>query len=170
MKRLLFSVVLIAFAVVPCAVLSQTMSMSSYGVGPNGFDWAVGSWSCTNSMPSPMGGPSTQTLTITKTSAGALMYHATGNNFDNVWYNVYRPQTKSWVSPFILADGSYGTESTNQTGAKIVWTGTATDATGKNMQVRDTNTFEGSTKYTDLGEFQSGGAWKQQYNVSCTKS
>lgn len=167
MKRFLLSFVLTAFVLVPCAVRSQTMNPSTIGVGPNGFDWAVGTWSCTNSMPSAMGGPSSQTLTITKTNNGALMYHATGANFDNTWYNVYMPKSKSWVSPFILADGSY--ESTSQTGAKIVWTGTASDATGKTMQVRDTNVFAGS-KYTDLGEFQSGGTWKPQYNVSCTKS
>lgn len=116
-----------------------------------------------------MGGPSSQTLTVTKTSAGALMYHATAPNFDNVWYNVYKPNSKSWVSPFILADGSFGTESTSQTGPKIVWIGTATDPGGNKMQIRDTNTFDGS-KYSDLGEYQSGGAWKPQYNMTCTKS
>jgi hypothetical protein len=167
MKKYFSSIVLMTFAFVPCAVHSQTASM--IGVGPNGFDWAVGTWTCTNAMPSPMGGPSNQTLTITKTGSGAIMYHATGRNFDNTWYNVYLPNSKSWVSPFILADGTYGTESTNQTGAKMIWTGTATDATGATMQVRDTNVFVGS-RYTDLGEFQSGGTWKIQYKVTCTKS
>ena len=169
MKRLLLPIMLTIFALAPCAVHSQTMSASSYGVGPNGFDWAVGTWSCANSMPSPMGGPTSQTLTITKTNGGAIMYHFTGGNFDYVSYNVYMPKTKSWISPFILADGTYGTESTNQTGAKIVWTGTATDATGTTVQVRDTNVFQAS-KYTDLGEVQSGGAWKAQYKLTCTKS
>lgn len=169
MKRFFLSIILTTFALAPCAVHSQTMSASTNGVGPNGFDFAVGTWSCANSMPSPMGGPSSQTLTVTKTNSGAIMYHATGENFDNTWYNVYMPKTKSWVSPFILADGSYGTESTTQTGAKIVWTGAATDATGKTMQIRDTNLFEAS-KYIDLGEVQSGGTWKPQYKVSCIKS
>jgi hypothetical protein len=169
MKRFLVSVMLTAFVFTPCAVHSQTTSASTYGVGPTGFDWAVGAWSCTNSMPSPMGGPSSQTLTVTKTNNGAIMYHATAENFDNVWYDVYVPKSKSWVSPFIIADGSYGTESTAQTGPKIVWTGTATDAAGNTMQIRDTNVSEGS-KYTDLGEFKSGGTWKPQYNVTCTKS
>lgn len=169
MKRFFLSALLASFVLTPCAVHSQTTSASANGVGPNGFDWAVGTWSCTNSMPSPMGGPSSQTLTVTKTNNGAMMYHATGENFDNTWYNVYLPNTKSWTSPFIFADGSYGTESTTQTGAKIVWTGTATSPTGKTMQIRDTNVVEAS-KYTDLGEVQSGGAWKPQYKVTCTKS
>lgn len=169
MKRFFLSIVLTTFVLIPCAVHSQTMSPSTNGVGPNGFDWAVGTWSCTNSMPSPMGGPSSQTLTVTKTGNGALMYHVTGTKFDETWYNVYLPQAKSWVSPFTYADGTYGTESTTQTGAKLVWTGAATDATGKTTQIRDTTTFEGS-KYTDLGEVQSGGTWKTQYNSTCTKS
>lgn len=170
MKKFLFSFVLMTFVLAPCAALSQTaMSPSAVGVGPNGFDWAVGTWNCTNSLPSPMGGPATQTLTVSKTNGGAVMYHAVGENFDNTWYNVYIPATKSWTSPFIINDGTYGTETTTQSGAKIVWTGTATDPSGKIMHVRDTNQMT-PAKYTDLGEVQTGGTWKQQYNMSCTKS
>ncbi len=169
MNRFLVPIMLTTFVLAPCAVGAQTMSASAIGVGPSGFDWAVGTWSCTNSIPSPMGGPNSQTLTVTKTANGSIMYHATGTNFDNTWYNVYVPATKSWVSPFIIADGSYGSESTSQTGAKIVWTGSATDPSGKTAQIRDTNTFEGA-KYHDLGEVQTAGTWKPQYNVTCTKS
>jgi hypothetical protein len=161
----------LALIVAPCAAKASPTAMSSamYGAGPHGYDWEIGTWSCTNSTPSAMGGPSTQTLTVTRTSGGAILYHSTGTNFDNAWYNVYQPKTRSWVSPFILNDGSYGTESTSQTGTKIVWTGTAVDASGKSMRIRDTNMLS-ATKYTDLGEFQSAGAWKEQYNVTCTKS
>jgi hypothetical protein len=169
MKRLLCSMMLTLVVVVPSAAQSQTMSASMNGAGPNGFDWAIGTWSCTNNVPSSMGGPSSQTLNVTKTSSGALLYHAAGKNYDNSWYNVYVPKTKMWVSPFILADGTYGTESTNQTGKTIVWTGTAIDASGTTTQIRDTNVYEG-TKYTDLGEYRSAGAWKTQYNVTCTKT
>jgi len=170
MKTFLIAIMLTTFVFTPCTVHAQTMSASTNGVGPNGFDWTVGTWSCTNSMPpSPAGGPRNQTLTVTKTNSGALMYHATGANFDNVWYNVYVPKSKTWVSPFIFADGSHGTESTSQTGATIVWTGTATDAAGNATQIRDTNTYQ-ATKYTDLGEYQSGGAWKTGYKLTCTKS
>ena len=171
MKRVFSVATLVFTALAPCAAAaaSAPMSASAYGAGPHGYDWAIGTWSCTNSMPSPMGGPNTQTLTVTRTNGGAIFYHAVGQNFDNSWYNVYQPKTKSWVSPFILADGSYGTESTSQTGKKIVWIGMAVDASGKSMHIRDTNTIS-ATKYADLGEYQSGGAWKEQYNVSCTKS
>ncbi len=170
MQRFLGSIALVALALVPCAAQSQMMAKSMYGAGPHGYDWAVGTWSCTNAMPSPMGGPTKTTLTVMRTSAGAIFYRSTGTNFDNSWYNVYVPSKKMWVSPFILADGSYGTESTNQTGAKIVWTGSAYDGdSGKSMQIRDTNTI-GPTKYSDLGEFRSGSTWKMQYNVTCTKT
>lgn len=169
MKKFLFSIVLTTVVLAPCAALSQTMtSATAIGVGPSGFDWAVGTWTCTNAMPSPMGGPATQTLTVSKTNGGAIMYHAVGDSFDNTWYNVYVPATKSWVSPFIINDGTYGTESTSQTGSKIVWTGSATDPKGNKLQVRDTNVVT-AAKYTDLGEVQSGGTWKPQYKMSCTK-
>lgn len=160
----------VALVLLPCAVRSQMMSASMYGAGPHGYDWAIGTWSCTNSMPSPMGGPSNTTLKVTRTNGGAMFYRSTGQNFDNSWYNVYMPMTKTWVSPFIIADGSYGTESTTQTGKKIVWTGLASDAgSSKTEQIRDTLMISGA-KYTDLGEVQSVGTWKTQYNVTCTKA
>jgi hypothetical protein len=141
-----------------------------YGVGPHGYDWAVGTWSCTNSMPSAMGGPSSMTLKVARTNGGSIFFRSTGTNFDNSWYNIYVPSKKMWLSPFIVSDGSYGTESTTQTGPKVVWTGSAFDATsGKTVQVRDTTVFA-PTKYTDLGEQKSGGLWKTQYNVSCTRA
>jgi hypothetical protein len=121
-------------------------------------------------MPSPMGGPTHTTLTVSKANNGAIFYRSTGTNFDNVWYNVYVPAKKMWTSPFILADGSYGTESTSQTGKKIVWVGTATFGdSGKMMPIRDTNSIS-PNNYADLGEYRSGGVWKAQYNVSCART
>jgi hypothetical protein len=170
MQKFLSSIALAALAVAPYAAQGQMMSTSMYGAGPHGYDWEVGTWSCTNTMPSPMGGPTNTTLRVTRTSAGAIFYRSTGANFDNSWYNVYVPSKKMWVSPFIVSDGSYGTESTAQTGKKIVWTGSAYFAgSGKTMQIRDTNVIA-PTKYSDLGEVRSGGTWKTQYNVSCTRT
>ena len=171
MKRLLGLVTFAALAIAPFGALAQPQPIPSsmYGAGPHGFDWAIGTWSCNNAMPSPAGGPSTQTVVVTRTNGGAIFYHATGANFDNSWYNVYVPRTKTWLSPFILADGSYGTESTTQTGQRILWIGSATDAAGSTMHIRDTNVIS-AAKYTDLGEFQSGGTWKPQYSVTCTRT
>lgn len=171
MKRILPFLTLATLIVAPCAApaASGPMSATMYGAGPHGYDWAIGSWSCTNAMPSPMGGPSKQMLTVTPTKAGAILYRATGANFDNSWYNIYVPSNNSWVSPFIVSNGTYGTESTSQSGKKIVWTGTAYDSSGKSMRVRDTDAI-GVGKYADLGEVESGGRWKTQYSVTCMKA
>lgn len=170
MKKVLWQFVLAAFVVVvPCAAQSQMMSASMPGAGPHGFDWAVGTWSCTNTMPSAIGGPSNQSMTVTRTNGGAIMYHATGTNFDNTWYNVYVPKTKTWWSPFIVSDGTSGTESSSTSGKKMVWVGTASSPSSASMQVRDTVTYS-TTKTTDLGEYKTSGAWKEQYNVTCVRT
>ncbi len=145
------------------------MSASVPGTGPHGFDWAVGTWSCTNTMPSAMGGPSRQSMTVTRTNGGATMYHSVGTNFDSTWYNVYVAKTKTWWSPLIVSDGTYGTESSSTIGKKMVWVGTASNASGTSMQIRDTVTYS-MTKTTDLGEYKSGGPWKEQYNVTCVRT
>ena len=165
---------MLAALVVPCSAQAQStmmMSSSMYGAGPRGYDWQIGTWSCTNSMPSKMGGPSAQRLVVTRGSVGGtLFYRVTAMNFDVSSYGVYMPKTKTWLSPFIVGDGSYGSEWTTQAGRKIIWTGSVVySGTGKTMQIRDTYIMSSSTKYSDLGEAQMGGAWKAQYNITCMK-
>jgi hypothetical protein len=170
MKRVFPFAMLAALAVVPCAAGSAATPASMYGVGPHGFDWVIGKWACVNSIPSNIGGPTATTDTITRSSTGGIFYHSTGVNFDSSWYNVYVPKTKTWLAPFVGADGSYGSESTTMTGKKIVWLGSFVDpASGKSTPIRDTN-VNGATTYTDLGEFQIAGAWKTQYKITCTRS
>ncbi len=136
-----------------------------YGAGPNGFDWAVGTWACRSTSHI-----TSATLKVTRTSDGSLFYRSSGKGFDNSWYAVYFPKRRTWVAPFIVSDGSYGTESTTQTGKKIVWTGTGYFAdSGKTLPIRDTN-VNGPNTYADLGEVRSNGAWKTEYSVSCTKT
>jgi hypothetical protein len=169
MKRLLWSAILAALIVTPCTARSAATPVSAYGVGPQGFDWVVGKWACVNNIPSHVGGPVSTTTTVTRSSSGGVFYHSTGVNFDSSWYGVYVPKTKSWVSPFIAADGTYGTESTAMTGKTIVWTGSFVDpSSGKTTPIRDTN-VNSASKFTDLGEFQIGGAWKAQYKITCTR-
>jgi hypothetical protein len=169
MKRILQVVPAVVALLTLCSTpLRPALAAATYGAGPHGYDWAIGTWSCTNGVPSPVGGPSKQTLVVSRANGGAILYHATGENFDNTWYNIYVPSTKSWVSPFIISNGSYGNESTMGSGTKIVWTGTAYNSSGKMMHIRDTNTIA-PTKYSDLGEYESSGGWKTQYSVSCTK-
>ena len=167
MKRFLLSTALAAVLVIPCVVRSQTIP-STVGAGPNGYDWQIGTWSCSNSMPSAAGGPSSQTLTVTRTSGGAILYHTAAERFDVTSYNVYVPAKKMWLSPFIVADGTYGSEATTDSGKTIVWTGTQVDPAGKTSQVRDTLVYDG-TKYSDLGETRLADTWKVQYKITCTK-
>ena len=169
MKRFLFVASAITAILIPVAAASQTAA-AAYGAGPHGYDWMIGMWSCTNSMPAtPDGGPTHTTLTVSKTGS-ALFLRTTGTNFDVASYDIYVPSKKMWVSPFALTDGSYGSESTSQTGTKVVWVGTVHDGpSGNVMPTRDTF-VNSANKYTDLGESHVGGAWKAQYNIVCTKT
>jgi hypothetical protein len=173
MKRLLWLVTLAAMAVVTRAAQSQSTAMSpSMGVGAHGYDFLIGTWSCTSSTPSPMGGPASTTLTASRSNAGgAVFVRGTGKNFDSSSYVAYASKTKTWWSPSAFADGSYEFESTTGTGKKVVWSGSYfSAASGKTIQFRDTYTMLSPTKYTDLGQYQSAGTWKTQYNITCTKS
>ena len=171
MTRFLCLAMLAFLALAPSQALSQSNMMSmQIGVGPHGYDFAIGTWSCTNSMPSAMSGPASTTLTLTRSPQGSLMFHSTGGNFDSVGYVAYNAKTKTWWNPGAVGDGSYSTESTQQTGRKTVWTGTFFDAaTRKTTPIRDTYAF-GATKYTDVTQLQTGGVWKTVANVACTKS
>ena len=82
MKRFLFAVTLVAMAVAPCAALSKSaaMPLSMIGVGPRGYDFLIGTWLCTSSVASPMGGPRRTTVVFTRSTDGsALSVRATGN-------------------------------------------------------------------------------------------
>jgi hypothetical protein len=169
MKKILCSLTVAALVIVPSIVRSQTSS-SMIGAGPHGNDWLIGTWSCTNSMPATaIGGPSNQTVVVTQIGDGAQLNHWSGTNYDFYSHSVYVPAKKMWVSTFIAPDGTYGGESTTQTGKTIVATGTAVDTTGKTTQMRDTQVYVGPTKYTDVGEALLAGTWKTDYKISCTK-
>jgi hypothetical protein len=170
MKRLLSSLMLLALVVVPYTAQAQSiMSTSMIGVGPHGYDWLIGTWTCTNSAPSAMAGPAIVTLRASRGSAGnALLLRSTGTNFDSSGYLIYA--SNRWWSPSAFADGGHESESTVQIGNKAVWTGSYfSPASGKSMQVRDTYISPSLTKYTDLGEYQTGGTWKKLYSITCIK-
>jgi hypothetical protein len=169
-KQVLSLVALAALTVTPCAVRAQT-SLDKIGVGPHGNDYLIGTWSCTNSAPSALSGPSSVTETVVRGSvAGTLAVHASGKGFDGTGYVVYVAKTKTWWNPFAFADGSYEDESSTGTGAKLVFAGPYFNAaTGQTTKIRDTYTTSSFTKQVDVGESQSGGAWKKQYTIVCTK-
>lgn len=174
MKRFLFVVMLAAMAVAPCAALSKSdaMRLSLIGVGAHGYDYLIGTWSCTSGNASPMSGPTSTTLTFTRSKAGsAILVRGTGKNFDVSSYLAYVSKTKTWWNPSALADGSYSNESTTDTGKKTVWSGSYLDAvSGKTMRIRDTYTQPRLTQYIDLGQYQSANTWKTLYTTTCTKT
>ena len=172
MKRTLLLVALAVFSLAPCSALSQSNSMASMGMGAHGYDFLVGTWMCVNSVPSPVGGPATSQLTASRSGAGdSISVHLAGTGFDALGYVSYSSKTKTWYGPTAYADGSYSTESSQQTGNKVVWSGSYFDAaSGKSIPIRDTYTLAGSGKYTDLSESQIGDTWKTSGNITCTKS
>jgi hypothetical protein len=166
--RLACGIIALGIALHPGALAASPMMPASIGVGPHGYDFLVGTWTCKNGMPSPMGGPAVSTLVIARLATGALSFHVSGTNFDASGYVVYA--SKTWWNPSTAANGGYGIESTQQTGKKSVWSGPFTDPTsGKRMQVRDTYTFLSPTTYTDLYQVDTNGSWKTEGNSTCTK-
>lgn len=170
MKSLCLLLAACALTAVLASATARAQTSASLGAGPNGYDYMTGSWSCVNSMaPSAMGAPAEQAMTVSK-SGGALFLHSTSKNLDFASYNVYVPKKQMWVSPYSGSDGSFGSESTTQSGKTVVWTGSTYFPTaGKMVPTRDTYTNE-ATKYVDLGEAQIGGTWKAEYRLTCTKS
>lgn len=152
------------------AQAASPMSSTTIGAGPHGYDFLIGTWSCKNSMPTELGGPAATTVTIGRLGTGSYTVHVTGANFDALGYTVYVAKTKTWWNPSATASGGYGTESSQQTGKKTVWSGPFTDASGKTVQQRDTYTWTNAGSFTDLYQVNVGGTWKTEGNTICTKT
>jgi hypothetical protein len=146
------------------------MAAPSMRAGPHGYDWLIGSWTCTSNAATQIGGPASQRLTFAKSAVGSLYVRVTGKNFDGVGFIVYDPKTKTWSNPFALADGSYEDESSTASGNSVTFTGPFVAPGAKPQTIRDTFTRVGATKYTDLGESQSGTSWKASYKTNCSKT
>jgi hypothetical protein len=172
MKRLLWLAVFAALATTPCMAPAQSSGPAS-GVGPHGWDYYIGTWTCTNTLPpSAQSGPATVTVKIAASpNAGTpLFFRATAAGFDESGFVSYSSKTKSWSNPASYADGSYSFESTTQTGKKTTWTGTYYNAaSGTATHLRDTYTLNPGS-YTDLTQMNTGGGWKTTANSTCTKS
>jgi hypothetical protein len=145
-------------------------SMSAVGAGPTGYDYLVGTWSCTNTMaPSKLGSLTSSTFTASKLQDGSIAIHAMSPNGDVRAYNSYVPKSKTWYSPFADSGGNYGYESTQQSGKTIVWSGIFYSTNGA-TPIRDTFTMLSMTKTYDLSEAKISGAWKATAKTTCTKS
>ena len=146
-------------------------SMSSVGAGPHGYDYMVGTWSCTNPMQSSeLGALASTSLTATKLKDGSIMIRTASPNGDVTSYSAYLPKTKTWYAPFADSGGKYGTESTHGSGKTIHWVGSFYDTDGTMTPIRDTFTMLSMTKQVDLSEAKVGGVWKVTAKATCTKS
>ncbi len=175
MKRLIIALVACAAVLAPSLAtpaLSDTpMSVSVVGAGPHGYDWMVGTWSCTNPMhASALGALASTTITATKVRDGNIMLRTASPNGDVAVYYSYLPRTKTWYTPFADSGGKYGTESTQGTGKTIRWIGTFYDTDGTPTPIRDTFTMLSMTKEVDLSEAKTGGVWKVTAKSTCIKS
>jgi hypothetical protein len=173
MKKLFVFAAFASLAIPPCAASAQSsMSATASGIGPHGWDYFIGTWTCANNMPaSAESGPATVTATITASSAGPpLFFRAQGQGFDESGYVSYSAKTKVWSNPAAFADGSYFFESTKQTGRKTVWSGMYHNAaTGTTSQIRDTYTLSPG-RYMDVTQVNNGSGWKTTASITCTKS
>lgn len=173
MKRLVVAFAACAFILAPSVTgpaLAAT-SISDVGVGPHGYDYMVGSWSCTNPMhASELGALASTTITATKVKDGNIMIRTASPNGDVTSYSAYLPKTKTWYSPYADSGGKYGTETTQGTGKTIVWVGTFYDTDGSVTPIRDTFTMLSMTKQLDVSEAKMGGVWKVTAKTTCTKS
>jgi hypothetical protein len=134
------------------------------------FDWFVGTWSCKNANPTPIGGPASQTVTISHRDDGSLYFQIVGAGFERSGYYAYVPATKTWWNPFSYPSGNSARESTTQTGRRTTWTGPYFSANSDTTeQVRDTYTLLSPTKYTDVGQYYAGGSWHTGFSGTCTK-
>ena len=165
---------ILALAVIslgPIAGLSKSMPVSMAGVGPHGYDFMIGTWSCRNTVPTHLSGPATSRFAVSRSAYNALFVRSSGAGYDTALYVVYSSRTKTWRIAQAYADGSYEVESTRQTGAKTIWAGTLFDApSGQTRPIRDIYTFTNPTTQLDVTQVQIGGTWRTQNNSACTKS
>jgi len=170
MNKLFFMMSLAALVLAPLGAHAQN-TPAMVGAGPHGYDFLIGKWTCTNSMPSPMGGPSTTALTVAKAADGSLFIHSTAAGYDSAGYVGYAPKTKIWSNPATFGTGNTSYEWTHQTGKTTTWTGSYfVAADRKQIAIRDTYTIAGMTSFSDLSQAQAGGVWKTIAKTTCTKS
>jgi hypothetical protein len=166
MQKIYALAALSALALLPGAAAAQMTS------GAHAFDWMLGNWTCKNSIPSALAGPSVQMLTATRSSTTrAIVWRYTGKGYDQYGYLSYDPKTGTTWSSWAYPGGATGNESTKQTGKTTMWTGSIYDpTTGKTLRIRDTYTLYSPTKFNDLGEDNTSGTMKPGYNGTCTRS
>lgn len=172
MKGSIIAAAVFAAAFIPIFAPGATnMSMTAVGSGANGYDWLVGTWTCTNTMAaSTLGSLPSTPFTASKVRDGNIVVRTASPNGDVTAYYAYVPKTKVWYSPFADSSGYYGYESSPQSGKTIQFTGMFYMTSGAPVPIRDTYTMLSMRKYYDLSEAKVAGAWKATAKTTCTKS
>ncbi|HLY02771.1 MAG TPA: hypothetical protein VKR56_09810 [Candidatus Cybelea sp.] len=167
MRKTLVLVALAAVAFVPGAAVAQMTA----GGSPHGFDWMLGTWTCKNTVPTPLGGPAVQTLTAVRSATtNAIVWRYTGSGYDQYGFLAYDGKSGMWWSSWAYPGGSIGNESAKAGGKKTTWSGLIVNAaSGKTEHIRDLYTVYGPTTFNDTGWDDATGSMKISYNGTCTK-
>lgn len=163
---------LVFLVALPRASLAQSSAVPAMaGSGSSAMDWLIGTWNCSSNLPpSAMSGPAKTTLTVSRNQAsGGLALHLSGAGLDASGYLSYDPKTQTWWNPVSVGNGFATNESTKQTGATTVWTGSAVGSMGS-LPMRDTYEQPDSSTYVDTTEMQIGGAWTTISKITCKKT
>lgn len=115
MKKLLGIVAFAALVTAPGVTVAQSDASAAH----HAYDWLIGSWSCTNSMPSSVGGRASQTMTAPRSSMpDTLVMHFTGTNFDQYGFLTYETATRTWWISWAYPGGNVEQESTTMPASK----------------------------------------------------
>jgi hypothetical protein len=171
MRKLLARCAFAALVAAPGIAAAQSSMMSAAATRGHAYDWMLGTWTCTNTIPSALAGPAVQTLTATRSSTtGAIIWRYTGKNYDQYGFLSYVPSSHAWWFSWAYPGGGVGYESSAQSGKSSNWAGSIYDPSGKTIHIRDVYTVYSPTKFNDTGEDDSSGTMKPGYNGTCVKS
>lgn len=117
-----------------------------------------------------MSGPAATSLLVSHTAGSPSLYlRLTAQGLEASAYLSYDPKTQTWSNPVAVRMGATTFETTKQTGATILWTGSATSAQGT-VPMRDTYVIPNMHTYVDATEIQVNGTWQTLDKLTCNKT
>jgi len=171
MKKLLGIYTFAALVLAPGFTVAQS-SPSVIGSGPHAYDWAIGTWSCTNAAPGGKAAPANQVMATRSDTTNAIVLHFIGKDSDQYAFLSYEAPSRTWWVSSALPGGDISNESSTMAGKKTVaFNGSYfVAAKGTHFHIRDTITLASATKYIDQGADDSKGSMQTNNTSTCTKS
>lgn len=171
MKKLLGICTFAALVVAPGITGAQS-SRSVIGTGPHAYDWVIGTWSCTNTMPSGKAAPASQVTGTRSDTTNSIVLHFTGKDSDQYAFLSYEAPSRTWWFSSALPGGDMANESSTMAGKEtVVFHGSYFNASkGTHFHIGDTVTLYSATKYTDQSADDSKGSMRTSNTSTCTKS